>query len=170
MSQVISVDLVTAAKLSDDVPRGYTDEGLNTALLQYEKFLMLAAKNRSERLVPTKEIDMMWHLHMLHPRAYYNDCMDLFGDILDHNGGYGLRPDEPEGLAVASDVTMKLWEQEFDESYLGDTVSCRAGKVTDVASCMADGETLSPVKQLASCAFASCLSEGQGNFPGVIRA
>ncbi|WP_437643950.1 hypothetical protein [Sorangium sp. So ce362] len=26
---------------------------------------------------------------MLHPKAYVADCMRLFGEILDHDGGFG---------------------------------------------------------------------------------
>lgn len=165
MSRVVSVDLIAAAKLSADVPRGYSDEDLKTALIQYEKFLLLAAKNRREHLVPTKEIDMMWHLHMLHPRAYYKDCMDMFGDILDHNGGYSLRNGETKGLAAALQITAALWEQEFGEGYSAAKASCPADKVSCIAPYISADKIAGSGTRLASC-----MSGVQGSLSGFIRA
>ena len=40
------------------------------------------ARHPDRRLAPTREIDHMWHLHMLHPRAYQDDCQRVFGSVL----------------------------------------------------------------------------------------
>ncbi|QTD55017.1 glycine-rich domain-containing protein-like [Parasphingorhabdus cellanae] len=146
MAQIISIDLVAAAKRSADIPGEYTHDDIVRAVSQYEKFLTLAAKYKETALIPTKQIDMIWHLHMLNPRDYYHDCMALFGQILDHEAGFGERQSEKAAHAVALDITAALWKKEFGESYLvnsgsdqGDTASCMADvSCRSVASCMAD--------------------------------
>lgn len=143
----ISVDLVAAAKRSDDVADEYTHDDLVDAVGQYRKFLALAVKYRDQPLVPTKQIDMIWHLHMLHPRAYYHDCMALFGQILDHEGVSANAQDEQDVQFASLNVTSALWKKEFGESYMADPASCMADGGCQVrtyaatpASCMASVE------------------------------
>lgn len=66
----------------------------------------------------------MWHLHMLNPRAYHQDCMRLFGDILDHDRGFGSTAEELPVLVATFENTARLWEQEFGVPYVGDAKAC----------------------------------------------
>jgi hypothetical protein len=50
---------------------------------------------------------------MLSPPAYHRYCPRLFGDILDHNGGFGVGEGELRKLAQVLEETAKLWQQEF---------------------------------------------------------
>jgi len=65
----------------------------------------------------------MWHLHMLHPRAYWNDCMRLFGMIFDHDGGFGKGDGELEVLKETFKTTARLWLSEYGEPYSLDVIS-----------------------------------------------
>lgn len=114
---ILSVDLVAFALRSEDTPAGQTRESLTHAQVRYEKFLCLCAKNPDRSLAPTRDIDMMWHFHMLNPRSYVNDCFKLFGDILDHDGGFGSTPEEEPELRRVFEETAQLWRQEFNEEY-----------------------------------------------------
>jgi hypothetical protein len=116
---IISVDLVASALRSEDlgtIPR----EVLARDAADYERFLILAQRYPSEPLAPTRAIDRMWHLHMLHPRQYAADCDQLFGDLLDHDGGFGATPEEAPLLATAFAKTRALWKHEFGTEYIGD--------------------------------------------------
>lgn len=118
-SEAFSVDLVRAASRSESVPKSWTTDKVRKAISDYEKFLMLAAKYPETPLAPTRDIDAIWHLHMLHPVAYANDCQRLLGHILDHDGGFGQTPEELPVLKEVFAKTSSLWEQEFGEPYLG---------------------------------------------------
>lgn len=118
MSRVISVDLIEAARRSEVFPKDWSTEQVEGALQRYEKFLLLAAKHPETPIAPTGEIDEMWHLHMLHPRAYYEDCMRVIGRILDHDGGFGKEPEEIPVLAETFERTSELWEQAYGEPYV----------------------------------------------------
>ena len=76
--------LAKAAKLADAVasqasfvgrvlalgPRIITDEWIDRAITRYGQFLDLARKDPGATLVPTLDIDLIWHVHMLSPRDY----------------------------------------------------------------------------------------------------
>lgn len=127
---IVSVDLVAAASRSEDIPPDLTADDLQRASDRYERFLLLCARYPSQELAPTHDIDLMWHLHMLHPRAYYNDCTRLFGKILDHDGGFGMSDDERPALEKTFAETAELWDSEFGEAYCESVSpkSCRSLK------------------------------------------
>ena len=52
---------------------------------QYRIFLQLHFEKHGSILIPTKDIDEMWHAHILHTRKYVAFCKDVFGCYLHHN-------------------------------------------------------------------------------------
>ena len=114
----ISVDLVTAARKSEDgFFSSLPDNEVIEAATRYEKFLTLVQRYPDTLVSPSRDIDEMWHLHMLHPIAYYHDCMANFGEIIDHNGGFGNEAYEVPVLTATFQYTAALWEKEFGEPY-----------------------------------------------------
>ncbi|MFO0782074.1 MAG: glycine-rich domain-containing protein-like [Phycisphaerales bacterium] len=123
----VSVDLVAAARRSEDgfFKNRREDETIEAAE-RYRKFLALIQRFPEEIVAPTKDIDEMWHLHMLHPVAYHRDCMANFGEIIDHDGGFGSSPEEIPVLLDHFKRTSVLWEREFGEPYAcGDLESAK---------------------------------------------
>lgn len=116
---VISVDLIRAAKRSEDAVSAWDDARLRRAATDYERFLHLAARYPGEALAPTRDIDALWHLHMLHPVAYAKDTTRLLGHILDHDGGFGKAAEELPLLKQVFARTSELWEHEFGAPYRG---------------------------------------------------
>lgn len=117
-NRILSIDLVEAARRSEEL-QGLPAETLTRDARDYERFLLLAQEHVDVPLAPTRAIDRMWHLHMLHPRAYFADCTKLFGGILDHDGGFGSTPNEEPELFAAFHRTSELWEEMFGEPYTG---------------------------------------------------
>ncbi|MDE0256745.1 MAG: glycine-rich domain-containing protein-like, partial [Rhodospirillaceae bacterium] len=70
---VFSVDLREAARRSESEVSEWVPERLDQAIQRYRKFFHLASLDPG--VAPTREIDMIWHLHMQAPVAYYNDCI-----------------------------------------------------------------------------------------------
>lgn len=120
---IVSIDLVKAAARSEELA-GIPERDLAQAAADYERFLLLAKQFPDRPIAPTKAIDRMWHLHMLHPRAYVADCMRLFGEILDHDGGFGSTVEEAPVLAEMFASTAELWAEVFGTAYVGDAVKC----------------------------------------------
>jgi hypothetical protein len=63
---------------------------------QYKKFLFLNALYPEQELIPTREIDDVWHVHILDTEKYRNDCQYLFGHFLDHYPYSGLKGKQNE--------------------------------------------------------------------------
>jgi hypothetical protein len=116
----LSVDLVAAAQRSRG-PLAHLAESTLRALEQrYRMYLLLRSRNFDQIFAPTESIDEMWHLHMLHPCAYANDCYAIFGKILDHNPGFGHAAGELPILIAHFESTRALWEAEFGTPYVED--------------------------------------------------
>ena len=115
---VLSVDLVAASYRSSGFPQEWTHAMRQQEARRYEMFLLLAAKHSGTRATPTREIDEFWHLHMLHPQAYYDDCMRIFGRIFDHDGGFGTAPGELPVLKNAFQKFAARWKKEYGQPYV----------------------------------------------------
>lgn len=118
---VFSVDLREAARRSESEVSEWVPERLDEAIQRYRKFFHLASMEPG--VAPTRDIDMIWHLHMQAPVAYYNDCVKYCGRILDHDGGFGKTPEEALVLSQVFAKTAERWHEVFGEPYVADTES-----------------------------------------------
>ena len=94
-------------------------EFLNEAVENYYKFLCLKPKARAKRmlLVPTYQIDLMWHTHILSSIALYNkDCKEIMGLTLHHDDSLN---DRTEGgiLDTSYQSTKQIWLEEYGVDY-----------------------------------------------------
>ena len=85
----------------------------------YIKFLhLMTSSSRPEFIVPTYQIDLMWHTHMLTSIAnYHKDCVAMTGSIIEHNDSL---TDRREGglLDVNFQATKKLWYESYGVDYI----------------------------------------------------
>ena len=84
------------------------------AVHQYRRFLTLKVRYPDAQLVPTDDIDLIWHSHILDTINYQIDCEMLFGRFLHHSpyfGNYG--DDSQEQMSDMFDFTSELWVKEF---------------------------------------------------------
>ena len=129
----ISPNLAVAArKFENGFFSRLPDSDSVEAAARYEKFLTLIQRYPDTPIAPTRDIDEMWHVHMLHPVAYYHDCMANFGEIIDHNGGFGNEAHEVPVLTATFQYTAALWEKEFGEPY----TSAGSGSVKCTRNCV----------------------------------
>ena len=122
---VFSVDLREAARRSESEVSEWVSERLDEAIQRYRKFFHLASLGPG--VAPTRDIDMIWHLHMQAPVAYYNDCVKYCEHILDHDGGFGKTPEEAMVLSQVFAKTAERWQEVFGEPYvaqMGNETSC----------------------------------------------
>jgi len=114
---------------ADKEGKGWTKEEANAAEVQYKRFLKLCILYPNEDIVPTHQIDEIWHQHILDTRAYSADCYAFLGGMLHHFPYFGLR-DEQDAADLASSFrrTCELYEQHFYEPYGTETCGCNGGK------------------------------------------
>ena len=98
---------------------------------RYRKFLYCADKHRATLIVPTREIDKIWHLHILDTEKYAKDCEHVFGYFMHHFPYLGLRSDRDEDSRVAAFAeTERLYQELFEETYNREPVNgslCHSG-------------------------------------------
>lgn len=93
---------------------------LQCGVANYLKFLRLRPRAQSEGvvLVPTYQIDLMWHTHILSSITLYNyDCEAIIGSRLHHDDSLGDR--RIGGLLDRSfRATVRLWESAYKDNYI----------------------------------------------------
>ncbi len=101
---------------------GWTCEQTRCAIRRYKLFLSLVHLHPHTRLVPTQDIDRVWHCHILHTRKYRQDCQMLFGRFIDHEPDLPLCGEVDQlSLDTAFAKTQALLFQYFGEAALEDT-------------------------------------------------
>lgn len=95
------------------------------AIGRYKTFLFVSYLYPQIRLVPTQEIDCVWHAHLLHTRLYRQDCDRLFGYFIDHEpdsafGGEAERQNGDEAF-VHTQSLLALFEEYFETTTLGES-------------------------------------------------
>ncbi|XP_076881936.1 glycine-rich domain-containing protein 1-like [Bidens hawaiensis] len=94
---------------------------LEEAVKRYKGFLHLVSKNMEKKLdnpvVPTYDIDLIWHTHQLSPRSYCKDAINLVGQVLHHDDN---DTDQSKGgmLDVGIKTTTQQWKEMFGSEYL----------------------------------------------------
>ena len=89
-------------------------EKLETSLVRYQRFFrMLTDKNLKRMLVPTLDIDLMWHTHQLWMYGYFHDCLNSpCHSAIDHNDKI-----EEAKLDNGFEYTSKAYKKKFKEDY-----------------------------------------------------
>jgi hypothetical protein len=103
---------LTNLKIKLQTQNGWTRDKSETAEMWYKRFLILRLKYPDVELVPNKEIDEIWHLHILDTKKYSNDCLDIFGTFFHHSPSYGKRK-----LSKEFEITESLYRAEFGEYF-----------------------------------------------------
>ena len=119
----LDLQLVANKLISSEYGCGWTDEQTKLAIQRYKQFLMLQYLYPNLELVPTKEIDTVWHEHILvNTHKYIQDCHYLFGYFLHHRWSEGKRDIlENQKAKTAFLITKALFMEVFAEDILGKT-------------------------------------------------
>ncbi|KAI9253051.1 hypothetical protein EDC94DRAFT_268230 [Helicostylum pulchrum] len=79
--------------------------GIIRGIRQYTNFLAVIKENKYLTAVPTYEIDLAWHAHMLHHRNYHTTCVKLIGKMINHDDTI-----PEDDLASYVKITDMAWE------------------------------------------------------------
>lgn len=84
------------------------------AVALYRCFLKLCVLCPGTAIVPTRQLDHVWHTHMLDTAKYRADCDHVFGRFMDHFPYAGLRG-EADRRAWRDDfaATRRLFREHF---------------------------------------------------------
>jgi hypothetical protein len=78
----------------------------------YKMFLYLSVEGHG--VPPTRDIDEMWHAHLLDTRKYAEDCQQICGRFLDHFPYFGLLgKGDAEDLQAGAEKRNRLCKEIF---------------------------------------------------------
>ena len=113
IKKLISLDWGPIAfKLTHPEGEGLTPRQAGVAIAKYMAFLLLIYLYPQAKIVPTREIDLVWHHHVLDTSKYAEDCQELFGRFVHHYPYFGLRDESDRcNLEVAFAETQVLFKE-----------------------------------------------------------
>ncbi|KAI0265155.1 hypothetical protein BC834DRAFT_802695, partial [Gloeopeniophorella convolvens] len=85
---------------------------LHHAVMRYHAFLDLMSSSQHALVVPTLDIDLVWHTHQLAGSRYQKDCKTNVGRYIDHDDKV-----EQFYLSNAFDATCRAWEKRYGLPY-----------------------------------------------------
>lgn len=90
-------------------------EGMKELIVRYARFFSLLTKYEQQQvLVPTLDIDLVWHTHQLLMVYYFEDCMHTPAQfVIDHDDKV-----EQGRLDGGFEATARLYRSKFKETYL----------------------------------------------------
>jgi hypothetical protein len=99
---------------------GFTLSEVTAAIEQYRRFLYLYHLYPDRIIVPSREIDRVWHTHILDTAKYREDCELLFGQFIDHWPYFGMTDAaDRAALAAAFAETQALYAYHYQLPNLG---------------------------------------------------
>lgn len=122
-----SLDLLPIAAYLMNPKNGYgwNRQQVFHAIRRYKTFLFVSYLYPEIPLVPTQEIDCVWHCHILHTRKYRQDCEMLFGYFIDHEPNSEVLGEVNQQILdeafTQSQAFLAQFEEDFEESNLGGT-------------------------------------------------
>ena len=119
----LDLQLVADKLMSSEYGYGWDIEKTQLAIERYKKFLILEYICPNFELVPTKEIDAVWHEHILvNTHQYIQDCYYLFGYLLHHRWTDSKKDIvENQKTKSAFITTKQLFMEIFAEDIFGET-------------------------------------------------
>jgi hypothetical protein len=82
--------------------------------LHYKRWLFLRRKHEGKLLPPTRDIDVLWHAHILDTCRYHEDCELIFGYYLHHYPSFGVDGDQNAvKFSKAFRQLAELYKEEF---------------------------------------------------------
>mmetsp|Transcript_47009 Transcript_47009/g.54188 ORF Transcript_47009/g.54188 Transcript_47009/m.54188 type:complete len:388 (+) Transcript_47009:80-1243(+) len=110
-------DILDAWELPEGFAKLYQEESqrpmslISEYMHEYKKFWWIAYFTNMS--VPSKEVDMIWHLHISSTKNYDRETRKLFGSYADHTPGGG-RKEEKEGFAKTTDLLHTALAENFE--------------------------------------------------------
>lgn len=102
----------------------------------YRRFLFLCAYHNNIDIIPTKDIDIFWHTHILDTIKYFDDCNQALGFYLHHFPYIGLRDNnDKEKAKKAFANTLDLFHLYFKETPEGITARCGSSCGSRISNC-----------------------------------
>ena len=86
---------------------------LEESVTRYQMMLRLMKENPAQFIVPTYDIDNIWHTHLAFPCRYIKDCCRIVGRSIHHDDDVGNDRSATSFLKASTIKTEELWQSTF---------------------------------------------------------
>lgn len=83
--QIVTFDASRVQSLVLTRLPGWGKKRFDSALIEYQRFLMLCKIHPDAKVMAPSDVDELWHMHMLDSISYTSDCSRIFGNYLHHD-------------------------------------------------------------------------------------
>ncbi|MGQ0551820.1 MAG: glycine-rich domain-containing protein [Planctomycetota bacterium] len=116
----LDLSMVKQKLMDEEEGQGWTRQMTDIAEQRYHRYLCMLYMDPNGSIVPTSDIDLFWHQHILDTRAYARDCERVFGYFVHHFPYFGMRSEEDaKDLAASFEKTKVFYRHLFGEDYCG---------------------------------------------------
>ena len=130
LANAINLTMVKAKLMDEEEGEGWSQEYTDHVERLYRRYLCMTFLNPKRSYVPTRDLDLFWHQHILDTRAYAEDCQNIFGYFLHHFPYFGMRGEEDaKDLLNSFEMTKKTYAHLFGEDY------CSVFKTENATTC-----------------------------------
>lgn len=103
------------AKIRKDFPSEFpNDETAKATIEEYRRMLHLVQQHPEHPIVPSRQVDLVWHSHILDTEAYRRDSLRLFGQHLHHAPSFGGK-EEKQLLVQQQQAMFQRYHSVFDQ-------------------------------------------------------
>lgn len=131
----LDLEPIIVKAIDNEEGLGWSLEFATQIAEEYKKYLTLCLDYSNKAIVPAKDIDDFWHLHILDTQKYAEDCQNIFGYFLHHFPYFGMRGEEDaQNLKTAWNETHNLYEKRFgtlSPLWVGSARCPKCGRKTD---------------------------------------
>ena len=114
----IDLSMVKLKLMDEEEGQGWDQAFVDHVEKRYRRYLTMIIVTPDGSPVPTQDIDLFWHQHILDTRAYAKDCDEVIGYFVHHFPYFGMRGDEDaQNLQDAFEETKLIYSSLFGENY-----------------------------------------------------
>ncbi|MEO8150256.1 MAG: glycine-rich domain-containing protein-like [Bacteroidia bacterium] len=115
----IDFTMIKLKLMDKEEGQGWDSEFCDYVEIRYKRFLCMLFLHPEIQSVPTSEIDLFWHQHILDTHSYSSDCQRVFGKFIHHFPYFGMRgKEDAQNLIDSFEATKLLYAKLFGENYM----------------------------------------------------
>lgn len=112
--QSLDLTMLKRKLMDSEEGEGWTEAQCVFATQEYKRFLQIVLEFGNA--VPNRIMDTVWHYHILDTKAYYKDCMAVFGEFIHHYPYFGMNgEDDKKNLLNSFEETKSQYLSLFGE-------------------------------------------------------
>jgi hypothetical protein len=119
--EALDLEPIAQRLINTEYGLGWNRKQVSRAIERYKMFLHLISLYPNRAIIPTREIDIVWHYHILDTHKYAYDCEFLFGCFLHHSPNFDYESDTVKlAWSKAFTETIALFAEHFGISLIDD--------------------------------------------------